>query len=173
MGLKRLSIDKMKKGFSIAELCIVLALVTIISLSVVSFSSLVSARSKMAAQRLNAIQELTLTESLLEDWTNALMSYDAEISANSSSLVAEKGEERYSAYKSGNKFIASLPDGKSMSADVEYITKLEFEELTNAENEMFLCKATYLINEKEKEYIFCLKSHIGETFEVVETGESE
>ncbi len=71
-----------RKGATLAEICIVLAVVSIISLMVVSFVTMTSGRSAVSAAKLNAMEELELVESLVDNWFDAMMKNGGQVELN-------------------------------------------------------------------------------------------
>lgn len=57
-----------RKGATLAEICIVMAVVAIVSLSVTSFATMASGRGTAAATKLDAMGDLELVEAIVESW---------------------------------------------------------------------------------------------------------
>ena len=57
-----------KKGATLAEMCIVMAVVAIVSLSVTSFATMASGRGTAAATKLDAMGDLEIVEAVVESW---------------------------------------------------------------------------------------------------------
>ena len=57
-----------RKGVTLAEMCIVLAVVAIVSLSVASFATMAGGRGTAAATKLDAMGDLEIVEAVVESW---------------------------------------------------------------------------------------------------------
>ena len=57
-----------RKGVTLAEMCIVLAVVAIVSLSVASFATMAGGRGTAAATKLDAMGDLEIVEAIVESW---------------------------------------------------------------------------------------------------------
>jgi Tfp pilus assembly protein FimT len=57
-----------RKGATLAEMCIVMAVVAIVSLSVTSFATMASGRGTAAATKLDAMGDLEIVEAVVESW---------------------------------------------------------------------------------------------------------
>ena len=57
-----------RKGITLAEMCIVLAVVAIVSLSVASFATMAGGRGTAAATKLDAMGDLEIVEAIVESW---------------------------------------------------------------------------------------------------------
>lgn len=62
-----------KKGATLAELCVVLAVITIISVVVVSFSVMVHQRVNISTDKLKAMEDITIVEHFIEGWVETMM----------------------------------------------------------------------------------------------------
>ena len=65
--------NRKKAGISIAEMCIVLAVLAITGTVVVSFTAMVSARSSASTTKLKAAEDLELAQVILENWTDRMV----------------------------------------------------------------------------------------------------
>ena len=62
-----------KNGATLAELCVVLAVITIISVVVVSFSVMVNERIGISTDKLKAMEDITIVEHFIEGWVNTML----------------------------------------------------------------------------------------------------
>ena len=61
-----------KKGITLTEICVALAVLSIISLVVVSFAAMVTGRSATGTDKLKFMQDIELLEAVVDDWFEAV-----------------------------------------------------------------------------------------------------
>lgn len=122
-----------KKGSTLAELCVVLGLVTIIGAMVVSFAVMMSQRTQLSAARLDVINEIEVVESITETWLGQMELLGATLSVEDQMAYNElcatidpETEESYTlSYKEGV-LKATLPDGGEMTFAPKRLLSMEF-----------------------------------------------
>lgn len=159
---------KQKKGMSLAEICVVLAVISIVSLMVISFTTMVSARSTVSAAKLKAMDDQELTEVILENWIDHMVAKQAVISVEENTLYATKDGINYTVCLEEDKLIAPLTDGTFLSCPINTVTELRFDHLTSSDDTIYFCTAVYDYPDPRggtitREYTFCINPHIGET----------
>ena len=154
-----------RKGITLSEVCIVLAVVSIVSLAVVSFAAMATGRGATGTDKLKVMQDIELLEAMVDNWFNTVYN-------SGESAVIDTGEtsvnNRALYFENGNLYINT--DGKYQSYRFETVTKLEFEIMKNAENndEIFFCTVTYAYRRGqntpvEETYTFCINPRVGES----------
>lgn len=157
-----------RKGITLSEICIVLAVVSIVSLAVVSFAAMATGRGATGTDKLKVMQDIELLEAMVDNWFNTVYN-------SGESAVIDTGEtsvnNRALYFENGNLYINT--DGKYQSYRFETVTKLEFEIMKNAENndEIFFCTVTYAYRRGrntpvEETYTFCINPRVGESIPV-------
>ena len=159
--------QKFKKGVTLAEICVVLAVISIVSTMVISFSLMVNKRVAAAKVKLDIISELSVSESLVESWVDKLTLAGAEFSTDGSSLSASIDETVYTCRFDGESFTGLLPDGDDISFTTETVKNITFD-ISKKENDIiFFCSITYSFpygnSEKEETVTFCVNPYIGDT----------
>ena len=157
---------KNRRGVTLAELCIVLAVISIVSTMVVSFSVLVTERSRVSRARLDALNDIRLVESLVEDWIEdggEITKYSGTPSIESSFFITSglKNEEGALIFFDGE----SLNFGDK-AIHLETVKSMVFEVIENESNTdtLYICTVTYDTGyEGEKTYTFCVNPYVGET----------
>ena len=66
-----------KKGMTLAEIVVVLAVVAIVSTIVVSFSLMVNRKAQISRNKVDVVGEITLVEKLVDNWV-----YQQTLSSN-------------------------------------------------------------------------------------------
>ena len=157
-----------RKGITLAEMCIVLAVVAIVSLSVASFATMAGGRGTAAATKLDAMGDLEIVEAIVESWIAEAVKLEKTIE------IAEEGSVIRISTDTNDKITAStsglleisFPDGNE---DIYYhlksVTGLKF--ASDGENaKIYYCTVTYQyrngIVTKQQTYTFCVYPRVGE-----------
>ena len=163
-----------RNGFTLLELCIVLALVAIVSTIVTSFCLVIHQRSAISRARLDIVNEVNAVETFIEKWADKMSEQGAVFGkAEDGSLVATVNNADYGASFANGEFKAFVPDGdKEMAFATTRIESIAFGVVSEDEDTIFFCTATALLPQvngeaKEEKYTFCVNSRIGESFEEV------
>ena len=93
--------SKHRKGFTLSELCIVLALVAVVATIVTSFCLVVHQRSVISSARLNIVNEVNVVETFVERWVDKMSEKGATFSiAEDGTLTVELPSGRLLCYRS-------------------------------------------------------------------------
>lgn len=146
-----------RRGVTLMELCIVIALVAILSTMVVSFSVLTSRRSRAAAERLSAMEEIAEVEVVVEAWFGAMgdRAHLASVSAGGDVLVLGEGKLSFD----GSRLTGTVPGESGYSLPVEYVTGVKFSQ----SGEVYFCRVEYEVAGKGESITFCVNPRVGET----------
>lgn len=183
LAVRRINV-KRRRGFTLSELCIVLALVAIVGTIVTSFCLVIHRRSVISRARLDIVNEINVVETYVERWVDKMYEKGATFSiAEDGTLTATIEGVDYEATFTDGVFNGALPEAEPMTYTTMRIESLTFdfepkkEGAGGTENEgkgdkIFFCTATALLpqvngEDKQEQYTFCVNSRIGE----VMTGE--
>ena len=162
---------KQKRGFTLSELCIVLALVAVVATIVTSFCLVVHQRSVISSARLNIVNEVNVVETFVERWVDKMSEKGATFSiAEDGTLTATLEGVDYRATFSEGVFNGAVPSGENgMTFSTTSIDSVVFEVESKNGDTIFFCTATALLPQvngdaKEEKYTFCVNSRIGESF---------
>ena len=162
---------KQKRGFTLSELCIVLALVAVVATIVTSFCLVVHQRSVISSARLNIVNEVNVVETFVERWVDKMSEKGATFSiAEDGTLTATLDGVDYEATFSEGVFNGAVPsDDNGMTFSTTSIDSVVFEVESKNGDTIFFCTATALLPQvngdaKEEKYTFCVNSRIGESF---------
>lgn len=168
--------EKQKKGFTLSEVCVVLAVVGIVSAIVTSFCIVMHHRSNMSRARLDIVNEINVVETYVERWVDKMYENGAEFSINEGVLTATIGTVDYKATFTDGVFNGEVPADETMTFNTMRIESLEFDCAENGGtgDKIFFCTATALLpqvngEDKQEQYTFCVNSRIGESFGEVTT----
>lgn len=159
------------KGVTLAELCVVLAVIAIISTVVISFSLLVSQRVAVSRARLNAMNDVEQMESVVDGWVGHMDLAGAALSAGEDNTRIKarlgNGEEYILSYTDGA-LTGELPGGGAISSRTEQVTAVEFRVLSNGTDSICFGTVTYAIPRvggddlSEQTRTFCVNPHVGD-----------
>lgn len=162
---------KQKRGFTLSELCIVLALVAVVATIVTSFCLVVHQRSVISSARLNIVNEVNVVETFVERWVDKMSEKGATFSiSKDGTLTATLEGVDYEATFSEGVFNGAVPSGENgMTFSTTSIYSVVFEVESQNGDTIFFCTATALLPQvngdaKEEKYTFCVNSRIGESF---------
>lgn len=150
--------NETKRGMTLVELTVVLAVIAIVSTLVVTFVLMLSEESRLASARLNALEEIELVESLTETWLednpDAVDGTDIGVIVKSGDVGAEK----YLNLKDGT---FEYNGASTSSITLEQITDLEVV-IKGSEDKLFVCTLTYEAGGVTESYVFCVDPHKGD-----------
>ncbi len=155
--------NRLKKGFTLIELTVVLSVVAIISVMVISFSSLTAKKVGQTTGNLNYMQDVVLVDSLVDSWVEKHLSAGSVITVQDGTVVAtNNGIEHGITFQNG-KLVGKLVSG-NLSVTPEHINALSFELATpNASGEIMLfCTAKYTLDGQAKSYVFTINPHVND-----------
>ena len=152
-----MSLVKSRRGVTLAELLVSIALVAIVIVMVVSFALMLSERTKASEDNLLFQQDYSMVKTGVEVW----MSQVTDV------VTAEGGTEGQIdavMLKSGDttlQFKNGVLDGSEIAARMEHIGSVTFMLVENADHEYLLfCKVTKA--ESNESYIFSVNPRVGE-----------
>lgn len=176
-----------KEGATLAEICIVLAVVSIISLVVVSFVTMTNGRSAASTAKLNAIDDLELVESLVDNWFAAMtknggrIEYNGTIENNNiqfndGETIAEGRVSGSIRMKNRSQICVLLPGEEAETVySLKTVKGLRFAQMpvpdenyggTTTADILYFCTVAYIYRMNGKEitqyYTFCVNPRVGE-----------
>ena len=141
-----------RRGFTLAELTVVLAVLVIVSAMVVSFTAMVSNSRQLSTARLEALGDVRVAETLIENFMEG--NEDVTVIDNNT-LTA--GESTLLFDENGNLVI-----GNGGSITLERVKSITFDYHGNNTDGIYYCTVVYTVGEKEFSYIFCVNPYVGE-----------
>ena len=178
-----------RKGVTLAEMSIVMAVIAIVSLSVVSFVTITSGRGTASIGKLNAMEEIELVEAIVDSWFVQVAQASETIKINEYGQISTNNSSAIS--MSYEKIQVMFPkEEKPTDYYLEKVKKIEFdkEERTQKDESgedikdefgnkivldtIYFCTVTYEQEEdaREQTYTFCINPRVGETIVPEPTG---
>ena len=160
-----------RKGVTLAEMCIVMAVIAIVSLSVVSFVTITSGRGSASAAKMNAMEELELVESIVDNWFVQMTQNHSEavdnqgnLRGNSIQVVNSRTVQGSVAgyIKKESTLNVCFPGNAERSYSLEKITDIHFDYRENGEDVLYFCTVTYEDDGETAKYVFCINPRVGE-----------
>ncbi len=155
-----------KTGATLSEMCVVIALVAIVSVSVVTFASLSSEVTKISASKEMATERVEFIEDLIEGWVeNAIVNNATDLKVQDNKIVAKIEEDDINLYFLNGNLKAKFSAENESSFDCKEIKEIRFEEMRNEKDLIFFCTVTYELesanNKKvEKTNTFCINPRL-------------
>lgn len=153
-----------RRGATITELLVVIAVIAIAAGMVATFSTMVSANRELSQARLDALQDIKLAETVIENFiednaNNVDISDDRTSLLNSSEdSLAFHGEVNtlYIHYKDTTK--------SPLTINLETVTGITFKEhsVEGNSDKIYYCTITYDIGGTPFDYTFCVNPYAGE-----------
>lgn len=153
-----------KKGITLSEICIVLAVVSVVSLVVVSFAAMAIGRGATGTDKLKVMQDIELLEAMVDNWFAKVYNNGTDVAIDAGKTSLNDGTLYW---KNGNLYI-KLADEKYRSYSFETVTNLTFEKMSQGNDEIFFCTVTYAYRRGqntpvEETYTFCINPRVGES----------
>lgn len=155
-----------KRGMTMAELCVAMAVISIVATMVVSFSVLISERSKSATSKQKTITDINLIESIVEDWINANKDAGINFSDSTSYWDPNNNKGTYMIVSSLVEIHFELEDTglKNLNMNTQKIVlcdNIKGIEFWREGDTLYYCKITYKVfdtGEEDYYYTFCVNT---------------
>ena len=157
---------KWKKAISIAEICVVLAVVSIAATMVTSFTVMVGTHSNVGTAKLEVLEDLEVTEAILEGWVDRMTGQDAVFSTEDGQLKAVKDGVDYAVTLEDGLLTAPVPGGAPYMIALKTVTAITTEVIYNGTDALLFCTLTYTDprgTDEPQTYTFCINSHLRES----------
>lgn len=159
-----ISAVKSRKGMTLAEILVSLALVAIIITMTASFVALITERTRVNRENETLREDRALIQSGVESWITSMLSdgYSIAISNESPSLYASKTGMDTHYLSFNDKLTGTRPGGENIVLSTEKVTGISFEIIPNdsdSSRKIYFCTVQ---SANEVSYTFCVYPRIGE-----------
>lgn len=155
--------NKKRRGATVAELMVVIAVLAIAATMVVSFSAMTSGTTKLANAKLEALNEIRLAESAIEGFIESNANENREISRLSDEMLSVDG---VGTVKFLNGFLSiSYNEGTgkdNVVIQLESVTSITFDIHGSGSDVIYYCHIGYNVGETGFTYTFCVNPYVGE-----------
>ncbi len=161
-----------RRGMTLVEISVVLAIIAIVSAMVVSFCLMINTRAKTAEKKLAVMQDLTVTEATVESFVLTMAERGATfaVSEGGKTLVATLAESTFACtFDGAGETLSCTVDDEENVLSTTAFTDISFSVLENTQDYVILCTVSYTLPHTESEaahYTFCINPFVGETREV-------
>lgn len=157
-----------RRGATLTELVVVLAVIVIASAMVVSFSSLIGGKSTISKAKLEAMQDVRIAESTIEGFIEGHTNINFETNKLSSYTNVVDGEPQIedSIYFSRGKLVYEKAEGENTEIELENVNSITFDSLPGNDGDViYFCTVTYEDpgHDDPAKYTFCVNPYAGET----------
>jgi len=160
-----------RKGITLSEICIVLAVVSIVSLAVVSFAAMATGRGATGTDKLKVMQDIELLEAMVDNWFNEVYIFDnntlvrPEVVDESPNVLAVGDKKLW--LENGNLY-TQFSEENIRTYRFETVTELKFKRLRQGSDDIYFCTVTYAYRRGqntpvEETYTFCINPRVGES----------
>lgn len=144
---------KSRRGVTLAEIMVALALVAIMIALTISFTTLITGRTTENKEQDTRQQDFLRLEASVESW----------LKANPTALPDGTGKiltaDTYTLQFAYGTLSGTLPEGKKISLRTETVTGVTFERLESGSEILWICTVTC---ENSDPYVFCINPREGE-----------
>ncbi len=154
-----------KKGATLIELSVVLAVLSIISTMVISFTIFLSERTKTTVKVNNLMQDVVVIKTAVESWASDLSKSNAQfgVEEDYSILVAvDSYGEKHQLAKTENNLSATLPNGETLSYKLSVVSELRFNVQSNGAQTLFRCRVFYSADNVIQTFSFTINPFVGD-----------
>lgn len=154
-----------KKGATLVELSVVLAVLSIISTMVISFTIFLSERTKTTVKVNNLMQDVVVIKTVVESWASDLSKSNAQfgVEEDYSTLVAvDSYGEKHQLSKTENNLSATLLNGEILSHELSVVSELKFNVQSNGTQTLFICRVFYLADNVVQTFSFTINPFVGD-----------
>ena len=150
---------RIRKGSTLAEICVVLAVVSIVSTVVLSFCMMANRRAVASANRLRIMEERKMIETIVETWCDSMAAEEQDISLefiNSQITLDRSGM-----------LTATMPEGPDIQFKCDAAKTMMFNVIPSENDVLIVCTVEFnaigadLINPPK--YVFVVNPRSGES----------
>ena len=165
---------RVRKGSTLAEICVVLAVVSIVSTVVLSFCMMANRRSVASANRLRIMEERKMIETIVETWCESMAAEGKDISLvpdSNSPLIADADGDQCTIALRDGVLTATMPEGPDIQFKCDAAKTMMFNVIPNGNDVLIVCTVEFnaigadIINPPK--YVFVVNSRIGESITVI------
>lgn len=160
-----------KKGMSLAEIVVVLAVVAIVSTIVVSFSVMVDAKTRSSNSKVDAVADIRVVEDIIDGWVYRHTLNDADFSVVDGNISCVENDVTYHLSFVDGRVVGELINSESLWFDTASIESISFEmfEKNEVDNKdlLIICTINYYLIDGSGEkvvtpYVFCVNEYVGD-----------
>ena len=182
---------KRRKGMGIAELAVVIAVISIVSLIVVSFTLMVSDKVRNSREKVNAMNDITVIESIVDTWITKNIEagnefyyfgeeivngsyWTTEFDLNTPIILAsfsdnfEKPDKYVFEFAKGTKQVTcKISDDQTITHQMDTVESIHFNVGKKEGDIIFFCTITYKVATSNKNsvthtYTFTINPRVGD-----------
>lgn len=156
-----------RRGVTLAEIMVALAMIAIMITMVVSFVFLITNRTKENAANDALRQDRQMLERGVEGWLAAVTEKGAELSFTDDAVTATIEGETYTLKFTNATLRGDLPEGQAITIRTQSVKAISFEMMTSENDPTDHLLFCTVISEdqnsgEDTSYTFCVNSRVGE-----------
>ncbi|MBR2472968.1 MAG: type II secretion system protein [Clostridia bacterium] len=167
--------NRNRRGFTLAELAIVIALIAIVLAMVTSFIVMIDSSRDLSQVKLEAMQNISVAEAIIERFITDAENNGGTVAFEDKCSDSPENEEYYRLKNSEGKILffdkgihalvsTANEEGKENTlTTLDTVKDIRFRVISNESDRLYYCTITYDIGGKStQEYTFCVNPHAGE-----------
>lgn len=157
-----------RRGFTLTELSVVLAVLAIVLTMVVSFTAMINNSRQISSARLEALQDIQVAETVVERFIEG--SADITITGDGKSISAN-GQTLYFEKNNGKIGGMLIAPNTTTNITLDRVTEIKFECYGNGTDKIYYCIIAYTVGNNNYTYTFCVNPYVGESIKEVTNNE--
>ena len=147
-----------KRGFTLTELAVVLAVLGIVSAMVVSFTVSINGSRQLSSARLDAMSDVGVAESFVNDFIerNEITAFTGEVTSittkDGKTLTLDDNAD------GGKNLVAKIGENTETSITLTNVTDIKFESMGSGDV-IYFVTVTFKVLEAEETYTFCVNPY--------------
>ena len=165
----KIDVGSRRKAVTLAEICIVLAVISIVSTLVASFCLMANKRAIASSSRTNILSEVDAIEKIIESFVDGALTENETLRTDGNNLYADT----YSVTLNDGDIRATIPGREPITLECSTVETISFELLEYLEDGDTLvfctvsCRVPSANGENKLEtHVFCVNSRLDEGLEV-------
>ena len=152
----------LRRGATLTEIMVVIAVVAIVAVLVVSFSTMVSSSRELAQAKLDALQDIRLAETIIEnfivDGANS-----GEITLDTKKTVLTNKNKDQIRFEGWSLIVDYAVTNKAdIQLELDSVKEIKFDTHENGNDTIYYCTISYEVGGTPFEYTFCVNPYAGE-----------
>ena len=155
-----------KRGFTLAELTVVLAVLVIVSAMVVSFTVMVTNSRQLSSARLDALSDVRVAETLIEGFiegnAHKIEISETELTVKEEEVITKKLTFNKNEEEQGGTL--TITGGETdTTITLDRVTEITFDYYGEDTDKIYYCTVKYNVGNHNYDYTFCVNPYVGET----------
>ena len=161
-----------RRGFTLTELTVVLAVLTIVLTMVVSFTAMINNSRQISSARLEALQDIQVAETVIERFIEGNeitteFKNNAEGNPIPVNTLKASDNKTIGLEENEGRNVLVIKKGEDVDTTItlERVESITFDYYGEGTEKIYYCKIIYTVGNHDYDYTFCVYSYAGVTIE--------